>query len=212
MNQSTTIFELSTSAYFERLADIIRSVAVTDRQGVSVSLEKGAKDAAGLIESVKANVGKVMLIGNGGSASIASHMQNDLCKAVGVRAMVFNEPPLLMALSNDIGYECVFERPIHLWADAGDLLFAISSSGRSANILLGVEAAQKRGCTVVTLSGFDPRNPLREAGDLNFYVSSEAYGYVELTHGGLTHFFTDHAAQQQDAAVSAAVGGRSPRK
>lgn len=205
MNKSAPILRQSASAYFQQLADLMLSVEVTDQQGVSVSLEEAANGAAELIGSVKSVLGKVMVIGNGGSASIASHMQNDLCKALGVRAMVFNEPPLLMALSNDIGYECVFERPIELWADAGDVLFAISSSGQSANILLGVEAARRHDCRIVTLSGFSPGNPLRGLGDLNFYVSSGAYGHVELTHGAITHFFTDHAAQALKAAGDSQV-------
>ena len=100
MNESAPILQQSASAYFQQLADLMLSVEVTDRQGDSVSLEAGANGAAELIGSVKSVLGKVMVIGNGGSASIASHMQNDLCKALGVRAMVFNEPPLLMALSS----------------------------------------------------------------------------------------------------------------
>ena len=138
-----------------------------------------------------------MLIGNGGSAAIASHMQNDLCKAVGVRAMVFNEPSLLTALSNDHGYGCVFERPTELWADNGDLLLAISSSGQSENILRAVRASVAQGCQVITFSGFGADNPLRRMGHLNFYVPSQVYGYVELVHSTLAHFLTDCAMKSQ---------------
>ena len=62
------------------------------------------------------------------------------------------------------------------------MLIAISSSGRSPNILAAVGAARARGCTVVTLSGFRPDNPLRALGDWNFHVPSEAYGPVEMVH------------------------------
>lgn len=138
-----------------------------------------------------------MLVGNGGSAAIVSHMQNDLCKAVGVRAMVFNEPPLLTALSNDHGYGCVFERPVDLWAESGDLLLAISSSGQSENILRAARSAKARGCQILTLSGFLADNPLRGMGHLNFYAPSQVYGYVELVHSVLAHFLTDCAVTSQ---------------
>src|SRR5262249_15442866 len=155
---------------------------VTDRHGVTLSADEGADRALALILSLSTNAGKIMLIGNGGSAAIVSHMQNDLCKAVGVRAMVFNEQPLLTALSNDHGYGCVFERPVELWANADDLLLAISSSGQSENILRAVQVAEARGCRIITFSGFRVDNPLRQMGDVNFYIPSHVYGYVEVAH------------------------------
>ena len=145
--------------------------------------------------STDAGSGKLMAIGNGGSAAIASHMQNDVCKAVGVRSLVFTEQPLLTALANDDGYETVFETPVKLWAEPGDVLVAISSSGRSQNILRAVQAATERHCEVVTLSGFDEANPLRDMGAVNFHVASDVYGLVENVHGALTHYITDRAMQ-----------------
>lgn len=166
---------------------------VTDQNGTGLSLDEGANIAIDMILSIKAALGKVMLIGNGGSAAIVSHIHNDLCKAVGVRALVFNETPLMTALSNDHGYGCVFERPIALWANANDLLLAISSSGRSENILRGVRTSIEKGCQIITLSGFNADNPLRRMGHLNFYVSSSTYSHVELAHATLAHFLTDSA-------------------
>lgn len=185
MNQRAT-------SYFRKLSELLLSLQVTAGEGTVLSLDEGADKAVDLILSTSAS-GKVMLIGNGGSLAIASHMQNDLCKAVGVRAMVFNEPPLLTALANDHGYGCVFERPAELWSDSGDLLLAISSSGQSENILGAVRASVARGCQVITFSGFGADNPLRYMGHLNFYVPSQVYGYVELVHSALAHFLTDYA-------------------
>ena len=105
--------------------------------------------------------GKAIIIGNGGSAAIASHLQNDLCKAVGA-AMVFNEASLLTALTNDEGYD------VELWAEPGDLMVAVSSSGCSVNIFLAVEAAVSWECRVITFLDFLPCNPLRGMGELNF--------------------------------------------
>jgi D-sedoheptulose 7-phosphate isomerase len=187
----------SATSYFRELSDLLLSLQITDIHSVALSLDEGANKTVDLILSVKSTSSKMMLIGNGGSAAIASHMQNDLCKAVGVRAIVFNEPPLLTALSNDHGYGCVFERPVELWANSGDLLLAISSSGQSENILRAVRASAERGCQIITLSGFRADNPLRRMGHLNFYVSSQAYGYVELVHSILAHFLTDRAVMSQ---------------
>ena len=183
----------SAKAYFHKLSELLLSLQVTDQNGVVLSFDEGTSRAVEMILSVKSASRKVMLIGNGGSAAIASHMQNDLCKAVRVRAMVFYETPLLTALCNDDGYECVFERQVELWANAGDLLLAISSSGQSENILRAVRASVAQGCQVITLSGFSADNPLRRMGHLNFYVPSQVYGYVEPAHSVLAHFLTDRA-------------------
>ncbi len=185
---------LSAAAYFHKLSELLMSRQVTDQKGAGLSADEGVSRAVETILSVGSTSHKVMLIGNGGSAAIASHIRNDLCKAVGVRAMVFYETPLLTAFSNDDGYECVFERPIELWANAGDLLLAISSSGQSENILRAVQTSVTRGCQGITLSGFSADNPLRRMGYLNFYVPSQVYGYVEATHFVLAHFLTDSAA------------------
>lgn len=181
---------MSIHSYLERLSTLLAETQMTDREGAPLSLEEGSHRA---VEMILSGSRKVMLIGNGGSAAIASHMQNDLCKAVGIRAIVFNEPPLLTALSNDHGYGSIFERPVELWAEPGDLLIAISSSGRSENILRAVQASRVGGCQVITFSGFRSDNPLRQMGDLNFYVASENYGHVETAHMTLTHFLTDCA-------------------
>jgi len=137
---------------------------------------------------------KVLLAGNGGSSAIVSHVQNDLCKATGVKAMVFTEQPLLTALANDEGYGSVFEWPINMWAESNDLFMTVSSSGQSENIVRGLKAAREKGCRVITMSGFDPNNTSRELGDLNFYVPSSVYAYVETAHTALAHYLTTKAA------------------
>jgi len=135
--------------------------------------------------------GKVIYIGNGGSASIAGHMAADLWKNGGVKTLCFAEPSLLTCLANDLGYENVFATPTETYADKGDIYVAISSSGQSANILKAAAAALKKGCTLVTLSGFKADNPLRKMGGLNFYVDSSVYGVVETAHSAICHAVVD---------------------
>lgn len=195
---------MKAAAYFGRLGDLLLHTEVTERGGAALSLEAGMARAAGMVRSLVPGVDadgpapKAMIIGNGGSAAIASHIQNDMCKAVGAPAMVFSEPALLTALANDDGYDTAFRQMTEMWAGPGDLLMAVSSSGQSANILGAVEAARARGCGVITFSGFSPDNPLRGMGDLNFYVSSESYGLVEVAHMTLAHYVTDSAMANKD--------------
>jgi len=191
----------------QAFADLMTRIEVTDGSNTGQPLDEGAMVGVRLIESVRTAAGKVILIGNGGSASIASHIQNDLCKAVRVRSLVFNEQPLLTALANDDGYGSIFETPIGLWAGRKDAVIAISSSGQSENILRGVRAASSAGCRVLTLSGFRSDNPLRSMGDINFYVPSQSYGHVEIAHSTLLHFLTDAAAAQVESrqAISAVI-------
>lgn len=184
----------SATSYVRSLSDLLLSTQVTDENRTRMPLDEQANKVVEMILAVKSAGKKVMLVGNGGSAAIVSHMHNDLCKSAGVRAIVFHELPLLTALTNDDCYECVFERPLELWGDPGDLLFAVSSSGQSENILRAAKAALSRGCQVITLSGFNAGNRLRGMGHVNFYVPSQSYGYVEMTHSVLAHFLTDCAA------------------
>jgi D-sedoheptulose 7-phosphate isomerase len=179
------------ASYFADLTRLFNALKITDAAGKRISAEVGAQAALDLIRSTKANNCKVMVIGNGGSAAIASHTQNDLCKAVGARSLVFTEQPLLTALANDDGYETAYDSMIKLWADTGDLLIAISSSGKSENILRSVRSACAAGCKIITLSGFAADNPLRQMGDVNFYVPSSSYGPVEIVHAALAQFLTD---------------------
>lgn len=177
--------------YFESLAALLSGVQVTDSQKESLDLSRGLSAGMDLIASQTSLKGKVVFIGNGGSAAIASHLAVDYWKNGGMRAIAFNDSSLLTCVSNDFGYPHVFAKPVEMFCDAGDILVAISSSGRSENILLAVNAAKVIGCTVITMSGFSGDNPLRLAGDLNFYVPSDSYGHVEIVHLAVCHCMLD---------------------
>lgn len=164
---------------------------VTDGEGRRLELEAGLERAVETLVRQTASGATIMFIGNGASAAIASHQALDYWKSGGMRATALNDPVLLTAVSNDHGYPEVFARPIGMFADPGDVLMAISSSGGSENILRGVAAAVRRGCRVVTFSGRQPDNPLRTRGELNFYVPSMEYGRVEVAHLALCHVLLD---------------------
>ncbi len=159
------------SEYFSVLSKAIASADTLDLESASQ-----------LIKQTQVAGGKVIIVGNGGSAAIASHVTVDLTKAAGIRAVNFNEADLLTCLSNDYGYECWVEKALEFWADPGDLAVTISSSGTSLNIVNGAQRAKSLGVGLITLSGFHSDNPLRQLGDLNLWVDSTDFNIVETAH------------------------------
>lgn len=135
-----------------------------------------------LMKAVHTNGRKVIIAGNGGSAAIASHCAVDLTKNARIRCVNFNEPSLITCLANDYGYERWLEEALRLYADEGDLIILISSSGRSRNMLRAADYARGGDHRLVTFTSFAPDNPLKMRGHLNFWVDSRAYNIVEMTH------------------------------
>lgn len=134
---------------------------------------------------------KIFFIGNGGSAGIAQHMTADFLKNGGIRTHSMLESTIITCLGNDFGYEYIFSKQLELVADEGDLLVAISSSGNSPNIINGAMIAKEVGCKVVTFTGFKEDNKLRKIGDVNIYVPSMSYGYVESIHNKILQQIVD---------------------
>lgn len=178
--------------YFTDLAEISSKIEVTDADSKPLSMQAGMDMLMKMIKDVSDNGKKIIFIGNGGSASIASHQAVDYWKNGNIKAVCFNDGAQLTCLGNDFGYEFVFEKPIQCFAEKGDLLIAISSSGKSKNILRGIDAGSAKGCKIVTMSGFGNDNPLRQKGDLKFYVPSSSYGFVEIIHLAVCHAALDN--------------------
>jgi len=158
-----------------------------------LDLDVAFSRAVGLALSIKSKGNRVFFVGNGGSAAIASHMTTDWLKNGGFAALCFNDGSQLTCLSNDLGYERSFAAPLELHGREGDLLIAISSSGKSENILAAVTAARRAKMHVITLSGFEADNPLRWTGDINFWVPDHRYGFVEISHLTICHAILDLA-------------------
>ena len=135
-----------------------------------------------LLEEAKKNKKKVILVGNGGSAAMASHVSVDLTKMCKIRAVNFNEADLLTCFANDYGYENWVKEALFSYADKGDLLICISSSGESRNIINGAKFAKKLGCKVITLTGFSKKNKVRKIGHINLWLESENYNHIEMVH------------------------------
>ena len=194
--------------YFKTLASLIRDAEVSDEQGKAIALEEAFGRVGQAAHACHDAGNKIIFVGNGGSAGIASHLAIDFSKNGGLRAQAFNDPCALTCLGNDLGYENVFAKQIDFHGRSGDLLIAISSSGNSPNIVAAVAAARERGIKVVTFSGFGEDNRLRRIGDVNFYVKSREYGFVEVAHLSLCHAILDidmgwNEAKAEQAAVPA---------
>ena len=135
-----------------------------------------------LVEANKSNK-KVMIFGNGGSAAIASHFSVDLTKNAGIRCFNFNEYDLITCFSNDYGYEKWVEKTVSFYGDKNDVLIVISASGKSKNMIYGCQAARKKKFSnVITFTGIDKNNPVSKLGDINFWINSKAYNFIENIH------------------------------
>ncbi len=193
-------------AYFATLGRLPLAAQASDNEGRGLALGCVFRAVIELARDAHAAGNKLIFIGNGGSAAIASHMAIDYTKNAGLRALAFNDSAALTCLANDLGYAQVFAHQIDMHARPGDLLVAVSSSGASPNILAGVAAARAKRCAVVSFSGFRPDNPLRALGDYNLYVASAEYGFVEVAHLALNHAILDLAmgwGREEEAAAQA---------
>jgi len=136
-----------------------------------------------LLVQTKNNGKKIMIFGNGGSAAIASHFSVDLTKNANIRCVNFNESDLITCFSNDYGYEKWVEKTVDFYADPGDVLILISSSGKSLNMINACKAARgKKISHIITFTGYEKNNPLSKLGDVNFWINSKAYNFIENIH------------------------------
>ena len=138
---------------------------------------------------------RLFFIGNGGSAAVASHMAVDYMKNGGFATFGPGDAAQMSCLGNDLGFQSVYSLPIERHGQLGDLLFAISSSGMSEDILDAVDVAKRKMMNVVTLSGFGEGNFLRSKGQVNFYVPSNQYGTVEICHLAILHSILDEVME-----------------
>ena len=133
--------------------------------------------------TTKKNKKKILIFGNGGSAAIASHFSIDLTKNAKIRCTNYNESDLITCFSNDYGYERWVEMAIRYYGNKGDVLIVISSSGKSKNIINGCIAAKKKKfLKIITLTGHSMHNPVKKLGDINLWINSKAYNYIENIH------------------------------
>ena len=153
----------------------------------------------------------VFIVGNGGSASTASHMANDLAK----QAQVFGRKPLralaltdnveaLTAIANDIGFENVFAAQLKVHARPSDVLVLISYSGNSPNLVKAIEVARHIGLTTIAFGGAGGGRT-SELCDHYVHVPSNDYGHVESAHLLFEHLVTEVLRSAGQASLRAAI-------
>jgi len=162
-------------------------------------------NAVRMMLEAHAQGGRVIFVGNGGSAAIASHVTVDLTKNSGLRAINFNEADLITCFANDYGYEQWVVKALEFYAQKGDVVVLISSSGSSPNIVNAADYCQKMGLKLITFSGFEPGNPLRTKGELNFWVNNSTYNVIEMTHHIWLLAIVDKAVMQIKSELTGIV-------
>ena len=137
------------------------------------------------------NASQVIMIGNGGSNSICSHISQDYTKQLKKKAFTFSDPSRLTCYINDYGTAAAYAKFLEEFYLPKTLIILISSSGESDNILRCAKYCVDNRAKFVILSGFDINNSLRSAysydADLELWVDSEDYGVVENTHQAFLH-------------------------
>jgi phosphoheptose isomerase len=144
--------------------------------------------------------------GNGGSASIANHMQCDHVK--GIRTATDLSPrvfslstnvEVLTAIANDTGYENIFVYQLQSQSEPGDVLLAVSSSGRSPNIVRALTWARDQGLRTVAVTGFDG-GAARSVAEVSVHVDCTNYGIIEDLHQAIMHALAQYIRQSRMGA------------
>ena len=141
-------------------------------------IEKSVKIINKIIKQNK----RIFIIGNGGSASIASHVSVDFAKVARVGSSTFNNSNLITCFANDYKYENWVVEAIKAYSNKKDLIILISSSGTSLNIVNAAKFCKDNKINSITFSGFDENNPLSKLGNVNFHIKSNEYNYIEMSH------------------------------
>src|SRR5579863_10783367 len=169
----------------------------------SIDLEKVSR-AIEILAQARADGRRIFVCGNGGSASTASHFATDMVKGASYgrtsrfRILALTDSvPTITAYSNDVSYECVFVEQLKNFAEPGDVVIAISSSGNSPNVLRAVEYGNSLGCRTIAITGRDG-GQLGPLAELNIQVSNPHMGRIEDGHMIVTHmicyYFMDEEA------------------
>jgi D-sedoheptulose 7-phosphate isomerase len=183
--------------YLERLAGVL---ALVPHDAVARTID--------LLLEAQASGRRVYIMGNGGSASTASHLVCDLTKTARVagqaplRAFALADNGAVMtAWANDTVFERTFAEQIEGHVDIGDVVIAISASGNSPNIVAGLKAANARGAHTVSLVGFDG-GAAAEIAEVVVHVPCRDYGLVEDSHSAIGHAMTAAVRSSLQALVA----------
>ena len=202
--------ESSRGPIYEAIMDLSRLAAK-----VAESMGERIEQAGRLVTDCLLAGGKVLTCGNGGSAADAQHFVAELVGRMRRERQslpaisLSTDPSVLTALSNDYGYDSVFARQIEGLGQPGDVLVAISTSGRSPNVLKAIKTAQQRGLHTIVLLGAGG-NPLLAACDVCINIPSRDAQRVQELHTAVLHAICDHVERQVVASTSGSTQPEQP--
>ena len=133
---------------------------------------------------------RVIILGNGGSSSVASHLSQDYMKFHGKKVSILSDPSMLTMLTNDYGYENAYQKFLEYYVEEDTLVILMSSGGESENILNCLTWCEENSVDYGILTGFSPDNRIRSMATnaiWNYYINSEDYGVVECVHQIFLH-------------------------
>ena len=133
---------------------------------------------------------RVIILGNGGSSSVASHISQDYMKFHGKKVSILSAPCMLTMLTNDYGYENAYQKFLEYYVEEDTLVILMSSGGESDNILNCLTWCEENSVDYGILTGFSPDNRIRSMATnaiWNYYINSEDYGVVECVHQIFLH-------------------------
>jgi len=195
-NSGASYFE----AYMEEMAQAWRTIDLAEFDRAAAILTDGYLRGA-----------RVFSCGNGGSASIANHLVCDHTKGVRTKTdlrprvgSLSNNVELLTAIANDVAFEEVFAFQLQSQASPGDVLVAISSSGRSANIVRALTWARDNGLHTIAITGFEG-GAARTLADVAIHFESTNYGIVEDLHQAVMHALAQYIRQSRMTAETISV-------
>ena len=183
--------------------ELLKAITLIDLEKVGQAIE--------ILAQARDEGRRIFVCGNGGSASTASHFATDLVKgasygrSVRFRILALTDSlPTITAYSNDVSYECVFVEQLKNFAEPGDTVMAVSSSGNSPNVLRAVEYGNSIGCRTIALTGRDGGR-LGPLAQLNIQIAHAHTGRIEDLHMVVLHmigyWFMEAESRHQNGAA-----------
>lgn len=173
--------------------------SIANLQAATEPLAEPICRAADRLTHTLVNGGKILICGNGGSAADAQHFSSELlnrfeAERPGLPAVaITTDASTLTSIANDYEYAEIFSRQIHALGQAGDVLFAITTSGNSANITRALRAGRHKGMTCIALNGRDGGEAARVLApeDINIPAPGESTARIQEVHGLVIHCLCD---------------------
>ncbi len=190
---------MSIKQYFDQyVADLSRIMVefeATDETGRVIPQDEALAQIQAQMKLAHARDGKIVMLGNGGSNGMLSHLSFDYTKNGGMRSMAVTDASYLTGGSNDLGYENLFAQWLTWHGKSQDMAICVSSSGKSPNILNAAKRAKAMGLFTLTMSAFGADNPLRTLGTVNIWLDTgtKMYGYAENGHQVILHAILEHS-------------------